>query len=49
MKCIEVFYGLHDVEEHANNPIQIEYNITYELVYRLLELALVLHVANVIV
>ncbi|XP_076912634.1 uncharacterized protein LOC143571004 [Bidens hawaiensis] len=49
MKSNEVFFGLHDIGELAKKMVQMKYHITYDLVYRLVELALVLPVATAIV
>ncbi|XP_076885390.1 uncharacterized protein LOC143534905 [Bidens hawaiensis] len=46
MKSNEVFSGLHDIGELAKKMIQMKYHITYDLVYLLVELALVLPVAT---
>ncbi|XP_022041659.2 zinc finger MYM-type protein 1-like [Helianthus annuus] len=46
VKNNEVFYGLRDIGELAKKMVDMKYHITYGLVYRLLELALVLPVAT---
>jgi hypothetical protein len=46
VKNNEVFSGLRDIGELAKKMVEMKYHITYELVYRLLELALVLPVAT---
>ncbi|XP_076921624.1 uncharacterized protein LOC143583110 [Bidens hawaiensis] len=46
MKSNEVFFGLLDIGELAKKMVQMKYHITYDLVYRLVELALVLPVAT---
>ncbi|XP_076955842.1 uncharacterized protein LOC143630819 [Bidens hawaiensis] len=46
MKSNEVFSGLRDIGELAKKMVTMKYHITYDLVYRLVELALVLPVAT---
>ncbi|XP_076924072.1 uncharacterized protein LOC143586397 [Bidens hawaiensis] len=46
MTSNEVFTGLHDIGELAKKMVQMKYHITYDLIYRLVELALVLPVAT---
>ncbi|KAM0037169.1 putative HAT dimerization domain, ribonuclease H-like superfamily [Helianthus debilis subsp. tardiflorus] len=46
VKNNEVLYGLSDIGELAKKMVDMKYQITYALVYRLLELALVLPVAT---
>ncbi|XP_076922653.1 uncharacterized protein LOC143584501 [Bidens hawaiensis] len=46
VKSNEAFSGLRDIGELAKKMVEMKYHITYELVYRLVELALVFPVAT---
>ncbi|XP_076903024.1 uncharacterized protein LOC143557965 [Bidens hawaiensis] len=46
VKSNEAFSGLRDIGELAKKMVEMKYHITYELVYRLVELDLVLPVAT---
>ncbi|XP_021984996.2 uncharacterized protein LOC110880864 [Helianthus annuus] len=49
VKSNEAFSNLRDIGELAKKMVEMKYHITYELVYRLIELALVLPIATAIV